>query len=723
MKGIFKACAGVSAIIAAAGAAMIGSSRAAEEVIGTGDLDEITVFATRNPIPAFDYPGQVTVIDREAILDFNPSTISEVFDAIPGAQFNAGPRRTGDSVTIRGLTDSGVLIFLDGARQSFVSGHDGRFFLDPELVQAVEVVRGPTSALYGSGALGGVVAARTITASDFLEDGETFGFRLNSGYQSVNDEFRIGGTGVWRSADGLIDAVGHLTYRESGNIELGSGNTLPADDEILSSLFKVTVRPTSDLEFYASYLRYNADSTDPQNPQGANLPGPANELVFRDALNTTLQAGVNWNPASDLINLNFVGYYSDNSVEEDEVENPRTTDRKVETFGFTLDNRSIFSLSRSASVTFTYGGEYYRDEQTGLDTETDDGVRGGVPNATTDFYGLFVQADLKLTDLGVLPGEVNIIPGFRWDRFETSEPGGTFDIDEGHISPKVGVSYKPVPQLLIFGNYAEGVRAPSFNEAFADGVHFVIPNETVPPGPMGPVFVSNLFLANPDLVSEESRTWEVGLGVDFDSVIFDGDVFTAKASYYSSDVDNLIGLDVDTPLGCFVASPFVPPCGSGPEFGNTSQNINIRNAEIEGVELEFRYDADYVYLRGALTTINGVDAETGEFLEGVLAANTLFLDGGVKHPSAGLRVGARVTLASEFDEFNIDPMNPVDLTRDGYAVGDVYAVWEPSIGVLDGVRLDLGVDNITDADYEVVNAGVSEQGRNFKAAISWRKAF
>jgi len=727
VKGKFKAS--VNAPASARAAALAGGIAAATFAPGAwaetaaataeGDLDEITVYATRNPIPAYDYPGQVTVVDREAILDFNPSTLSDVFDAIPGATFDSGPRRTGDAVTVRGLSGDGVLIFLDGARQSFVSGHDGRFFLDPELVQAVEVVRGPTSALYGSGALGGVVAARTITAADFLDEGETVGVRLNSGYQSANDEYRVGGTGVWRSRDGRFDVVGHMTYRNSGDVELGSGADLPADDEILSSLLKTTFRPTDEIELFASYMRFNADSTDPQNPQGANTAGPANELVFRDALNTTVQAGVNWNPASDLVNMNLVGYFSDNSVEEDEVENPRTTDRAVESFGFALDNRSAFSLGGSASLTFTYGGEYYRDEQTGLDTEAADGARGGVPDATTDFYGVFVQADLAVTDLGPLPGEISIIPGFRWDRFESSEAGGGFDIDEDRISPKVGVSYKPVPQLLIFGNYAEGFRAPSFNEAFADGVHFVIPNLSAPPGPFGPTFVSNLFIPNEDLSPEESRTWEVGLGVDFDGVIVDGDVFTAKASYYNADVDNLIGLDVNTPAGCFAPALAVfAPCGSGAEFGNTSQNVNIRNAEIEGVELEFRYDAAYAYLRGNITTINGVDADSGEFLEGVLSPNTLFLDGGVKQPAWGLRLGARLTLAEEFDEVN----EPLD-ARDGYAVGDVYAVWQPPIHALEGIRVDLGVDNVTDADYEVVFAGVSQQGRNYKAAISWRQAF
>lgn len=708
----------------AVGALMIGTAGAQEaigdsETIQLAQLDQITVYATRNPIEAFDYAGQVTVIDRDMILDFNPSTLSDVFAAIPGAQFDSGPRRTGDAPTVRGLSGNGVLIFLDGARQSFLSGHDGRFFVDPELVQAVEVVRGPTSALYGSGALGGVIATRTITARDILDDDETFGFRLNSGFQSVNDEYRIGGTGVWQSEDGIVDVVGHLTYRNSGSIELGNGTTLPADDEIYSSLAKVTVRPSDELELFGSYIRYTADSTDPQNPQGANVAGPGNDLVFRDAVNSTFQGGFNWNPASPYINLNFVGYYSENSVEEDEVENPRTTDRAVETLGFTLDNRSTFTLGRSASLTFTYGGEYYSDEQTGLDTNTADGSRGGVPDATTDFYGAFVQADLALSDLGFLPGEANIIPGFRWDRFESSADSEAFNIEEGEISPKIGVSYKPVPQLLFFGNYAEGFRAPTFNEAFADGVHFVIPNLTAPPGPFGPQLVSNLFIGNPDIRPEESTTWEVGLGVDFDGVLFEGDTFTAKASYYNSEVDGLIGLDVSTPAGCFVPT-LAPifPCGSGPEFGNFSQNVNIANAEIEGVEMEFYYDSEYFYTRGNITTINGVDVDSGEFLEGVLSPNTLFVDSGVKYQPWGMRVGARLTLAEDFNEVN----EPTD-ARDSYAVGDIYAVWQPKFAGLEGLRLDLGVDNVTDTDYEVVFAGVSQPGRNYKATISWQQTF
>jgi hemoglobin/transferrin/lactoferrin receptor protein len=676
----------------------------------------ITVTATRNPIPSFDYPGQVSVVERDAIEDFNPSTLQEVFQAIPGATFDSGPRRTGDAPSIRGLSGNGVLIFQDGARQSFVSGHDGRFFIDPELVQTVEVVRGPSSALYGSGALGGVIATRTVSASDLLEEGETAYVKIASGYQSVNDEFRIGLTGAAQSSDGVWDVLGHLTYRDSGSIELGSGDLLPSDDEITSSLFKVTVRPSDAVELYASYSRYQADSTDPQNPQGVNIAGPGNDLVFRDARNDTAQLGLNFNPQSDAINLNVVGYYSNNGVEEDEVDDPRITDREVETFGITIDNRSQVSLGDSSLLTFTYGGEFYRDEQTGLDTDTADGTRGGVPDAETEFLGLFLQAELTLAD--GIPGELSIIPGVRWDSFKSNADGETFEIDDDEFSPKIGVAYKPIPEVLIFGNWSQGFRAPSFNEAFADGVHFTIPDLSAPPGPFGPSFVQNLFIGNDALVPEESETWEVGAGFNFADLISDGDRFTFKASYYDSDVENLIGLDVNIPTGCFVASPFVPPCGTGAEFGNTSQNINIADAEISGVEAEFSYTSDHFYLRGNFSTIDGVDATTGEFLEGVLSPSILFFDAGLRFADGDFRVGTRVTSASDFEEVN-DP----NQARDDYLVADLYLVVEPQDGRFEGFRLDLGVDNIGDADFEVVSAGVSQPGRNFKAALSWSKGF
>lgn len=718
MKRVLLGCASALALNAAAVAQPTVVSDAAETE--SGALDVITVYATRNPITTFDYPGQVTVIDKEIIEDFNPSTIADVFDAVPGASIGGGPRRTGQTPEVRGLSGEGVLVLFDGARQSFLSGHDGRFFVDPDLVRAVEVVRGPTSALYGSGALGGVIAVRTITADDFLDEGERTGVKAGAGYQSVNDELRVSGTGVWRSADERFDVVGNFTLRNSSDIELGSGLALPADDETLSSLLKATFRPNDALILSASWMRFGGDSIDPNNPQANNIAEEGNENVRRDIDSNTLQGALNFTPvSSDLINANLTGYFTRNQVLEAEFDTPRRISREVETFGVAFDNRSRFEAG-PASLTLTYGGEYYRDEQVGRDNTTVDGTRGGVPDATSKFYGAFAQAELSLTGrFGVL----SVIPAVRWDRFENDAVAEAATDDEA-VSPKVGASWKLVPEVIVFGNWAEAFRAPSFNEIYADGEHFQIPNFSAPGpfGPMGPpALVTNFFIPNSDLVPEESQTWEVGAGIDLENLLVDGDSFTAKGSYYRSDVTNLIDLEVNIPFTCFLTPgelpPFAPPCGSGEAFGNFSRNVNVVNAELNGVELEAFYDSEHAYMRGNFTTIDGVDADSGAFV-GVLAPSTLFIDGGVKWPDADLRLGARMLIARDFNEVN-DPVN----ARDGYAVGDVYAVWEPSRGALEGLRVDLGIDNVTDADYEVVAAGVSQPGRNIKMAVSWRQGF
>ncbi|MEO1044122.1 MAG: TonB-dependent receptor [Pseudomonadota bacterium] len=673
------------------------------------DLNMITVLATRNESTAFDYPGGVTVVDRDIIEDFNASGLAEIFQAIPGARFDGGPRRSGSVPTVRGLSGDGVLIFIDGARQSFVSGHDGRVFLDPELLQAVEVVRGPTSALYGSGALGGVISLRTITAQDYLEPGQQVGGRIVAGYQGVNDEFRWGGTTAIQSSNGEFDFIGNVTFRSSSDIDLGSGLTLPDQSDAFSSLAKFTWRPTDTLTLSTQWVHNSSDTLDPNNPQGINVGGPGNLNVNRNIRSNTLQTSLNFNPGTDLVNADVIFFYAKNRVGEQEVGTSRRISREVETYGLTLVNRSAFDLNENLGLRFTYGGEYYQDEQTGLDNTTADGTRGGVPDATRRFYGAFIQAEL---DWNSPIGQFSFIPGVRYDRFENEAPG-ELDVDDEAFAPKVGVSWKPVPELILFANWAEAFRAPSFNELFADGVHFQIPNLGGPPGP--PQFVSNLFVPNRNLQPEESETIEFGAGVDFADIIFGSDRLTIKGSYYESDVDNLIGLDVNIPAGCFGA-PF-PPCGSGPAFNNVSQNVNFTDAEVSGFEIEGSYDSEYFYIRANFATIDGVDRATGDFV-GVLTPDLLFVDTGVKLPFADARIGTRITVAAEFTEID-DPLQ----FRDGYETADIYAVWQPNSGPLEGFRLDLGVDNVTDADFEVVAAGVSQPGRNYKATLSWRGAF
>ena len=670
------------------------------------DMDVVTVYGTSNPLPVFDYPGMVSVVTREDIQKLGASSISDLLEDTPGMQWFGGPRRTGEGPAIRGLSGGNVLILLDGARQTFRSGHDGRFFLDPALVKTAEVVRGPASSLYGSGAVGGVLAFETLDAEDLLEDGETYGFRARTGYRDVNEEWLAGATVFGQT--GPVDVLASLAYRDSGDISLGSGDTLPSDDDIWTGLLKGNVDVTEALNLELSWQSFKNDAFEPNNGQGLNEVDPTDVQfanVEKEITSDTLRGRLSFDPATPLINASATLYRSESGVDEYDPQTGRTTERDVETTGFRASNAATFEFGAN-EIRVTTGVDWFEDKQTGRDSDSTNGVRAGVPDGKSEFLGLFAQAEAAFDRPLGIPGELLVVPGIRFDNYKSSSSVDPEENDDEAVSPRIAASYGPVEWLRVFGGYSEGFRAPSIDELYLDGVHFQLPHPILG----APVFISNQFIPNPDLVPEKTETVEFGAGLDFRDVAAPGDRFQAKVSRFETDATDLINLAVDFafPPTCF-APPF-QPCNAGVTISD-----NVDAAELWGWEAEARYDTDRISLSAAFSTVDGENSATGNKL-GVLTPATLTLDGSYLFEALALRLGARVQAADEFDKVN-DPSE----IRPGYVVGDLYASWAPE--ALGGVRIDAGVDNVLDHDYDRVFAGVSEPGRNARIAFTYTKGF
>ncbi len=694
--------AGVSALVIAMsmGSHSVYAAEAEMEAdFAAEDIEEISVTATRGPSDIFSFPGSVSVVSRDEIESRITASISEIFAQTPGIQFTGGPRRTGEIPALRGVSGEGVLVLFDGVRQNFLSGHDGRFFIEPDLLRAAEVVRGPGSALYGSSALGGVIAFETVNASDLLEEDAQFGFRLKAGFQGLNDEWMTGATLFGTTESGKTGGLANFTFRDSSDINVARGDNLQGDDEIASGMVKVNSQITDALSVDASWLRFNNNALEPNNGQGIST----GDLVRKDIESETWRARVNYNPESNLVDLGIIGYMNNSRVDEAELDTPREISRQVDTVGFVIDNRSTFSLGGDSSVIFTYGAEYYKDEQIGLDNTTADGTRGGVPDATSETFGAFIQADIGIdTEVGTF----RIIPAIRYDDFDnSSDQNPDLSAGDNATSPKIGVSYAPTDWLLFYGNYSEAFRAPSFNEIFADNLHF-----TIPLGPF--VQAPNFFVPNLDLRPESAQAFEFGAGLTFENVAFDGDQLVIKGSYFENDVRNLIDLEVNVEFSpsCFAPVPGV--CTSG-----TSRNVNTARAQLDGIEIEAQYSSDYLFLSAAYSTIDGRDKDTGDFV-GVLVPNRLQLVTEVKMPEQDFRIGARAEIAGQFDKIN-DPAE----ARPSYEVIDTYMVWQPSEGSLKGWRFDVGMNNIFNANAVRTFAGVPGPNRNLRATVSWTSSF
>ena len=142
------------------------------------EFDEVLVTATRINEKSSDTSRSVIVVTEEKMQESQPASVADALKNEANVTVTNGPRASSQGVEIRGLSGQRVLQTIDGARQNTNSGHRGTFFMDPELLSSIEVVRGPASSLWGSGAIGGVVAQNTKSAQDFLEQDDTWGGSL-----------------------------------------------------------------------------------------------------------------------------------------------------------------------------------------------------------------------------------------------------------------------------------------------------------------------------------------------------------------------------------------------------------------------------------------------------------------------------------------------------------------------------------------------------------------
>lgn len=654
-------------------------------------LDPVTVTATSNPMAAFEYPGQVSVVDRAEIENLNPSTLDDALRYVPGVEFVGGPRRTGEVPSIRGFDGPDVTVLLDGTRQNFNSGHDGRLFIDPDLLRRVEVVRGPTSALYGSGGLGGTIDMTTVGAADFLLPGQTHGARLKSSYRTGNHESFVSGTG-FAAAKGF-DLIGSLGYRDAGNIDLGNGDTLRNDEQLTSVLLKGSYDAGNGHRLELGWVGYRGDADEPSNGQGIGSAADVHKQIDNDNLHATWR----WaDPDNALLDLGLTTYYVQTSVDERSLDEndgfPKGTklDREVRTLGLRADNRSRIDHGNGVSSLLTYGIEGYGDDQDGSNSSTGDGDRPGVPDAKALTGAVFLQNEIVLDQPFGSTGTWLVVPGLRYDHF-SNEASGQDDSDDGALSPKLGVTYLPVEEVMVFGSAARAFRAPSYDELYADGVHFQIPG-----------FGDNVFIGNPDLKPQKTWNLELGAGLRLDDLMTQGDRFRVKGSYWWTWGRDFIDLQVDQPA---------PPACFPPNCDGTTTYTNVHDAKLQGTEVEAAYEHGRVLTQLGYSWVDGEDEETGRSL-GIVQPHRLTARLAVAIPECDMVVGIRSIFADSLDRG--------DDERDAYNVHGVYANWQPTeAGILNGLRIDAGIDNIFDKTYSRVFTDAAEEGRSFMLAASY----
>ncbi len=624
-------------------------------------LDPISVTATKTERKLSETPTAVSVVDSHAMAVKQVQSLDDILSDIPGVEFSGGPRSIGQIPVIRGMADTRIMITVDGVRQNFDSGHKGRVFLEPELLKSVEVIRGPSSALYGD-ALGGVIAMTTKDAADFLQPGEKLGFKLKSGYQSGNKDKLASGILFGQVEDGFFDYLLNVTYRDSDDIRQGGGDILvDSAEETLSNLQKINFRPGHHVVTLQRQYLYKLGDI-PENSSVAVIPRIV--VVKRETDQTIYRVAYGYdNPDNQWLSVAISAYRDDLILREKLIIDGRLDEVNFSTTGFDARNTLLFGSQRNNRLTF--GMEYYVDEQ----KATKGGAaRPSSPDAEASHLGIYAQLETTLQDW-------ILIPGVRWDQYEsestsvTSIPGIGSKGKASNVVPRLGLVYKVNPRFNLTANYGESFRFPRFGELFLSGGH-----------------AGGEFIPNPDLKPEEGKTLEAGFRLT-------EEVFSLRFNTYYSEYKNFIAPD---------------------RTGVTFMLDNLDRVETYGLELEGNYwhpGSDINYTLTASMQRGDEEDENGEVSPfRTIPGDKLVLGADKYFDDFGLTLGARAKMVAKQNRVRFDSAK-----TPGYGLLDLYGVWEPA----PSWRVDFGVDNVFDKYYERHLTGLAEMGRNFKITASY----
>ena len=629
-------------------------------------LDTVTSTATRTPQVAGDSAVSVSVITREEILQRQSRSPVELLQEIPGVEISGAPRTTALQPTIRGLGDERIVLRVDGVRNNFNAGHRGRTFIDPELLRQVDVLRGPSSSLYGSGALGGVISFRTLEPEDVIRGSNPVGALFSGGWQSQGSGAR--GLGVMAARAGDFSTLVASSGFRNGQFRDGEDRIIRFSGDSVSSLLgKLNWNPG----FHRFQLNASRFQDDHQIPIAANT---ATTTGVADR--TTVQESVSFrygyaNPALPWLEPSLTLYNNHVQLDEARIASPFARDRtRLNTMGLEAQNTARFSLFGAERHTLVAGIEAYRDEQRGYQN----GVpRAQFPSANQDVLGLFIQDEIRL-------GAWTLTPGIRFDRFQQERGTGAQSQDSSRASPRVTLAWQATDWMQPYLSYSEAFRAPSLTELYVGGQHF--------PG--------NFFVPNPNLRPETAKNLEAGMDLRFRDVLNENDRLRGRIAIFRNNISNFIEQTVRA---------------------TTTTSANIGEARIEGIEAELQYDTPRWYARIGAAALRGTNEETDRPLASV-PAHRLTLNGGYRFTEQGVVLGSRLVLTDAQDRL---PDTTSYRVTAASAVWDLYATWQPEFAP--GMRLDVGINNVLDATYRrsnwnsVPTPAYAEVGRNFRVAL------
>lgn len=532
-------------------------------------VDQVVESATRTEKKISDVPSTIGVITEDEIARVAPLSFDDLIRTEPNVETLGGPRYLGEQLIIRAQGGNAVTVRIDDARQNFVSGHSGqRFFVEPDFMQEVEILRGGGSFLYGSGA-GGVVNVSTLDPSDIAKDGRWGGLRIRNSYHTNSDEWANSIIGAVTSEK--LDLMIGTSDRDGDNIHLADDVELPNSSiERESNIAKLVLRPTDEQTLTFTVFDYKSLDQGAANPQG-DVDSATNPFVGRTVDYLQWTANWEWNPiGNDLIDVDATFYYNNTNQVRNYLDTTgsnvgRQNVHDLDVFGIDIRNRSVVDWG-GVEHELVYGIDFFSEKQDGTESRNtffapgSVGSSSGRPDAEADHFAAYITDEFDVTE------KLTLFTGVRFDMYDTLQSAGAMaSQSDSALSPHIGFDLDLNEHWSLVGKYSRAFTEPTLNDLYQQGSHFGIvpltdPNEVFgaferfdaqtaqqvnvnepflvfPPfGPPIPVvndipapdtpqavtqdefWFEEVFVQNADLLPEESHNFELGLHYENEDV-------------------------------------------------------------------------------------------------------------------------------------------------------------------------------------------------------------
>ncbi|HBB26182.1 MAG TPA: hypothetical protein DCZ59_07950 [Bacteroidetes bacterium] len=462
-----------------------------------GRQAEVIISANKRVQAVQDVPISVSIVKSD---DLDQRGIVRLDEAL---RYVSGVSIARDQVNIRGASGfalgvgSRAMVLMDGF--PLISGDNGdiKFDVMPVAdIERIEVIKGAGSALYGTGALGGVISIQTKQPTEtFTASARMYGGGY-TGQPYSQWEYRDGYPLLGGADVRMAQKVGDLSYSISGGFRYDEG--FRAFDKAVRGFgfgkLSYSISPSSALRLNLFHAEDERQNFLYWNSLDSATRAPAAQDPNERVVTSKTAVGLEYSSILSDVSSLIVRYGAFRTVFANRYINNDTRSEQSSAVAHSLDVQHTSSILSDLALT------------SGLSARINTVTSPIYQQTLQHIISAFSQAELSI-GLGAI-----VTAGLRIDREETLtlEP-------HLELSPKFGVSWPVTPELSFRGSVGRGFRAPTVAERYANtqyGPFRVRPNPSV--------------LAESSWSSEIGGSWRNSAVIPFelDVALFDNELFS-----------------------------------------------------------------------------------------------------------------------------------------------------------------------------------------------------